>query len=147
MCWSTISPTTQKPSLVRRCRANIGPTTSVCLLGVYRSVCYRCSNPLHYRRGGPTNFSVGPIVGQCQHAYNDLLTTSQTITQRWPNDLFDSHLNQSKITKEKRRELELTITHELSKNPSSFADTVKSIANINIFEKLYREKSKINLMF
>ena len=32
------------------------------------------------------NFSVGPILGQCQHANNDVLPTTPTITQCWPND-------------------------------------------------------------
>ena len=32
------------------------------------------------------NFNVGPLLGQCQHANNDVLPTTPTITQRWPND-------------------------------------------------------------
>ena len=31
------------------------------------------------------NFSVGPMLGQCQHA-NDVLPTTPTITQHWPNN-------------------------------------------------------------
>ena len=34
----------------------------------------------------PWNFWVGPMLGQCQHAINDVLPTTPTITQRWPND-------------------------------------------------------------
>ena len=32
------------------------------------------------------NLSDGPMLGQWQHANNDMLPTTPTITQRWPND-------------------------------------------------------------
>ena len=66
MCWAIISPTIQNPLLVRSWRANIGPTL------VLNINCW--------------NFSVGPMLGQCQHVNNDALPITLTITKRWPND-------------------------------------------------------------
>ena len=50
---------------VRSRSSNVGPTTVLQLLKRY---------------------SVGPMFGQCQHANNDLLPVTPTISQRWLND-------------------------------------------------------------
>ena len=61
ICWAIIGATTQNPPLVRSCRANVGPTT------IYTSTVETL------------------VLGQGQHANNDVLPTTPTITQRWSN--------------------------------------------------------------
>ena len=56
-------PHNSNPSLVRSCRANVGPTT----------VYFNC-----------WNFSVGPRLGQCQHANKDMLKYSKPLSNVGP---------------------------------------------------------------
>lgn len=64
---------TQKSLLVRSCSDKVWPTTILQLL------------------------KLGPMLDRCQKDNNDVLPTTQTITQRWRNDwLLSLRLNPSK---------------------------------------------------
>ena len=45
------------------------------------------------------NVCVGPMFGQCQHANDDVLPTTPTITQRWPSNWFLSGILGDNATK------------------------------------------------
>ena len=97
---SNIGPTTQNPPLVRSWISNVGPTTEL------------------------QNFSVGPMLVQCQHANNDVLPTTLTIAQRWPNDWLLSRKPHTKLDAVdlNKRPIFTSAKHEwikLLKNPIS----------------------------